>query len=243
MTFKVLSYNIRYGGDGRLSEIAGIIRAQQPDAVSLLEANSQSNAETLARDLGMDLAYGQANSEYAVAWMSCASIEGSQNHRLKVLAKTLLEVKVNWKGVVLSLFATHLIGGRTAEDAHQRALEAQAILDALRSLADQPHLLVGDFNAVHPDDPVGHPPPGEKTGYIARQPVQLVLNAGYVDCYRRLHTGAPGYTYPSRHPWLRLDYVFASRSMAALLCAGDVVMAPDAQRASDHLPVWAEFRR
>ena len=49
---KVLSYNIREGGDARLGEIAGVILGQRPDAVALLEATSRANAETLARELG-----------------------------------------------------------------------------------------------------------------------------------------------------------------------------------------------
>lgn len=239
---KVLSYNILCGGDARLSMIAEIIQAEQPDAVALLEANSQSNAETLAHDLGMHLAYGQANSEFAVAWMSYLPIKRSKNHRLRVLAKTLLEVEVIWEGTVLSLFATHLVHGRMAADAHHRASEVQAILDVLYPLGSQPHLLVGDFNAVHPGDPVGNPPLGEEKGYVARHPIHLILTAGYVDCYRKLHSDAPGYTYTSHHPWLRLDYIFSSPSMAARLCACGVAAGREVKQASDHLPVWASFK-
>jgi exodeoxyribonuclease-3 len=241
MTFRVLSYNILCGGNDRLPLIAKVVRAQRPDAVALLEANGQSGAETLARDLGMHLVYGQANSEFAVAWMSYPSIEGSRNHRLEALANTLLEVGVIWNGVLLSLFAAHLIHGRTAADAHHRAVEVQAILDVLHLLAGQPHLLVGDFNAVHPGDPIGTPPLGEKKACVARHPIHLILEAGYVDCYRKLYPDVAGYTYTSHNPWLRLDYVFASPSITAYLCASGVVTGREAKQASDHYPIWAEF--
>jgi hypothetical protein len=36
VTLKVLSYNIREGGNDRLPGIAAIIRKEQPDAVALL---------------------------------------------------------------------------------------------------------------------------------------------------------------------------------------------------------------
>lgn len=60
--FKVVCYNIREGGDGRLAEIAEVIDAQQPHAVALVEANSRSNAEWLARELHMGLCFGEANN-------------------------------------------------------------------------------------------------------------------------------------------------------------------------------------
>jgi exonuclease III len=102
--------------------------------------------------------------------------------------------------------------------------------------------LAGDFNAIHPDDPIGELPEGVMQGYIARRPIQVLLDAGYVDCYRMLNPETPGYTYSSFHPWLRLDYLFASPTLAGRLSACDVVTGAGAQHASDHLPVWAEFR-
>jgi len=50
MTFKVLSYNIRKGGEERLALIQTVIRRQQPDVVALIEANDRVNAKTLARN-------------------------------------------------------------------------------------------------------------------------------------------------------------------------------------------------
>jgi exodeoxyribonuclease-3 len=239
---RVLSYNIQDGGDDRLSAIQHVIRGQQPHLAALLEANSRANAEVLAGDARMDLVYGEANSEAAVAWMSRLPIERGENHRLAALAKTLLEIEVTWDGGPLHLFATHLTAGRKEQDGHRRAEEVRSILPVLRRVAGRPHLLVGDFNALHPDDPAGEPPPGVEQGYLARRPIQLLLEAGYVDCYRTLHPDAPGYTYLSSHPWLRLDYIFASPEIAARLHACDMVTGTEATRASDHFPVWAEFR-
>src|SRR5205823_9469782 len=179
MTCKVLSYNIQDGGGARLDMIAGTIRSQRPDAVALLEANSRANAATLAHDLGMQLVYGEANSAFAVAWLSRLPIMRSRNHRLPVLAKTLLEVAVMWEGAVVSLYATHLVHGRTEAGAERRTVEARAILDVLGPLRDTPHVLVGDFNAIPPGDAVGAPPDGMEQGYIARRPIQLLLDAGY----------------------------------------------------------------
>src|SRR5207245_7826892 len=108
---------------------------------ALQEANDRANAESLAQALGMQLVYGEANSDYAVAWLSRLPVARSENHRLPVLDKTLLEMEVNG----LRLFAAHLSAGRTKADEPHRIEETQAILDEIGSDAD---LLVGDFNAV-----------------------------------------------------------------------------------------------
>jgi exodeoxyribonuclease III len=242
MTFKVMSYNIENGGAGRLGMLADVIRQQQADAVALLEANDNGAAEALADQLGMHLAYGEANSEAAIAWLSRLPIIHSWNHRLPVLSKTLLEIAVLWGDTGISLFATHLIHGRTRASAGQRIAEAQAILGVLQAQPAAPHVVVGDFNALHPADRLGEPPSGQTRGYFARRPIQLLLAAGYADCYRRSRRATPGYTYPAAHPWMRLDYIFAAAPLADRLYDSDVDRGEQAQRASDHLPVWAAFR-
>jgi exodeoxyribonuclease-3 len=246
---KVLSYNIKEGGDARLPFIARIIHAQQPDAVALLEANSHANAEALARQLGMQIVFGKANTPFHIAWLTSLSVLRWENHRLPILSKTLLEIEIDSNGVgdsTLRLFATHL-GSR--HDKHTPAEEVPTILNVLRPLveADQPHLLVGDFNALAPGDPIGPLPEGvEKRGEAIdgapRPAIAAILEAGYIDCYRVLHPKTPGYTYPSDGPWLRLDYIFASPALAERLQGCDVVAGGETDRASDHLPIWVEFR-
>src|SRR5438874_5370074 len=157
MPLTVLSYNIREGGQDRLPRIARVIRGQRPDVVALIEATDLPAAERLARDLGLELVVGVANGRHHVVWLSRLPILRSENHRSPLLAKTLLEIEVAVGGEPISLFATHL-GSR--HDLPQPVTELPVILDVLRRRADRPQLLVGDFNALAPDDPVGSPPPG-----------------------------------------------------------------------------------
>jgi endonuclease/exonuclease/phosphatase family metal-dependent hydrolase len=214
--------------------------------VALLEANSQPAVEALGRALGMAMVYGEANCPYAVAWLSRLPIRSSTNHRLPVLAKTLLEIAVDWDHRPLRLFATHLADRRQAIT-RPREDEMRAILGVLAAAGSQPHLLVGDLNAIRPGDPVGEPPGGEaKLGDALpdapRRTIQSLLDAGYVDCYRAIRPRRPGYTYPSQAPWLRLDYLFAFPAMATGLASCDSTDGDLARRASDHLAVTAEFR-
>lgn len=244
MVLRILSYNIQEGGEGRLHDIANVIRQQCPDAVALLEAANRAHVETLAGMVDMQLVFGEGNnSEAHIAWLSRYPIARSRNHRDTRLAKTLLEIEVRAEVAGVRLFATHL-GSRW--DVPQPPDEVPVILQLLRSASGRPHALVGDFNALHPDDPVGQPPDGvQKRGEAVdgapRQAIGMLLEGGYVDCYRALHPDTPGYTYPSEHPWLRLDYVFASPALARGLRACNVVQGATAAGASDHFPVRAEF--
>ncbi|MGN6562358.1 MAG: endonuclease/exonuclease/phosphatase family protein [Thermomicrobiales bacterium] len=241
---KVLSYNILNGGEERLPAIAAIVKREQPDAVALIEANSRANAAWLADELGMTMLFGEANCPYHIAWLSRLPIQRSENYRRPILAKTLFAIEVVWEGRPLRLFATHLA---SSHEAHPPVVEMPVILDVLRAFTDQPQLLVGDFNALRPGDPTGTPPSGVvKWGDAAtaapRAAIQLLLDAGYTDCYRMLHPQQPGYTYPTDLPWMRLDYAFASPRLAARLHACEIITGEQAVHASDHFPIAVEFR-
>ncbi len=148
-----------------------------------------------------------------------------------MLEKTLLEVHVDG----MQLFATHLSAGRTKAHEPHRVAEAEAIV----AIAGDADLLVGDFNAVHPRDAVGTPPPEERLEHVSRRPIELLLEAGLVDCYRELHRDDLGWTYLASHLWARIDFVFASRHVEVERC--DVV--ENIRDASDHLPLAADVRR
>lgn len=251
MALRLLSYNILAGGEDRLPLIASLLEKQQADVVALVEANSRANAEALAQHLGMSLTYGESNGKAHVAWLSHLPVIRTENHRLPVFAKTLLEIEILWEGAPLALFAAHLKASQDREGEQRRVAEIQAILGCLHTLGDRPHVLMGDLNTVHPDDQV------DASAYMAtqrargeeprdplfpRQVIPLLLHAGYVDCYRTLHPTTSGYTSHTDYPAFRVDYIFASPSFASRLSACDVVTGPEAERASDHFPVWAEFR-
>jgi exodeoxyribonuclease-3 len=249
MALRVLSYNILVGGENRLPLIANVIQKKQPDVVALIEANSRANSELLAQQLHMNLAFGEANSEFHVAWLSKSPVISAKNHRLPVFSKTLLEIEILWEGISLPLFATHLRAGRDLEHDYYRAKEMQAILNIMRALDGRPHLLVGDLNTLYQTDqqnsvvPFDTGPEGNiQTSPDSHTVIPLLLNAGYSDCFAKLHPNSSGYTYKVPTPILRIDYIFASSNLIKRLHACDVVMGDDAEKASDHFPVWAEFR-
>ena len=252
MPLRILSYNMLAGGENRLPLIAGVIQHQHPHLVALQEARNRSNAEALAHQLDMSLTIGEAHNTNKdhVVWLSRLPVVHAQNHPLPIFAKTLLEIEVMWQGMPLALFTTHLKAGQNLESEQRRVAEMQTILQLLQAHPIQSQVLVGDLNTIHPLD---HP---NAPAYVAalkargedpaapqfpRKVIPLLLEAGYVDCYRALHPFTPEDTSYTAHKALRFDYIFASTQFAQCLSACDIISEGDAQSASDHFPIWAEF--
>jgi len=80
--------------------------------------------------------------------------------------------------------------------------------------------------------------------YAPRGSIRLLRNAGYVDSFRRMNPHEWGFTCPSAAPAGRIDFIFASPDLAERLSACQVITEAgglDAEEASDHLPVVADF--
>jgi endonuclease/exonuclease/phosphatase family metal-dependent hydrolase len=84
------------------------------------------------------------------------------------------------------------------------------------------------------------------TFYAPRGGIDLLLQRGYVDCFRTLYPNTKGYTCPSSMPAGRIDFIFASPELAPQLTLAGIIAEGEgiaAYKASDHLPVFAEFGR
>ena len=79
---------------------------------------------------------------------------------------------------------------------------------------------------------------------ISRETIQLMLDEGYVDAWRRLHPNDLGYTFPTWDPHVRLDYVFVSERYVDRIAVCEVVGTPPEliKDASDHAPILVEVR-
>jgi exodeoxyribonuclease-3 len=111
------------------------------------------------------------------------------------------------------------------------------------------HVIAGDFNTLAPGEQldVQRLPYRLKaiiwlTGRTIRwQTIQIMLDAGYVDGYRRLHPRDPGYTFPTWDPHVRLDYVFLPGAFVDRMRESRVVAGAAAASASDHHPLLADL--
>lgn len=247
MALRVMTYNILEGGGDRMPFIRDVIRGQSPDILAIQEANDRDQIEALARELEMRLVYGEANSKYNLAWLTSLPVRRGENHRLPELRKTLLELEVEWEGQPIRLYNLHLKANPEAEGL--RAEEIQAILRVTGPASAEPRLLVGDFNAIGPQDHFVSDIqfPEEDIAFAGRAyPLPRVvmpatLAAGYVDLYRTLHPNDDGYTAKTPTPVIRIDYIVASPSLATRAVSCDLVEGALPVYASDHLPVRADF--
>jgi endonuclease/exonuclease/phosphatase family metal-dependent hydrolase len=80
--------------------------------------------------------------------------------------------------------------------------------------------------------------------YAPRSSIRILLQAGYIDCFRRLNPADPGFSCPAAAPAGRIDYIFASPALATSLTACSIppgAAGVSGEQASDHLPVVADF--
>lgn len=81
--------------------------------------------------------------------------------------------------------------------------------------------------------------------YAPRKPIHMLLQSGYVDCYRQSNAHSWGFTCPAAAPAGRIDFIFAHSVVAERLeDCHEIVQGEDGiggDHASDHLALTAEF--
>lgn len=142
-------------------------------------------------------------------------------------------------------YVTHLDYSSEASRLVQlRTLRTWTIRDRNR-----PHVVMGDFNAVSEWDFAGREDALAARTYHrgnslgddkGPQVIAQMEKAGYVDLYRQL--GEPGgQTYIDDDEPIRIDYIFASQSLAPCARRVEIVQEPRGEEASDHRPMAAEL--
>lgn len=120
-----------------------------------------------------------------------------------------------------------------------------AFLEYMKRLEEEkPVIFCGDLNVAHTPDDLANPKPNEgKKGFTEeeREGIEAVAKAGFVDTFRKFHTGNGHYTWWShfsnareRNVGWRIDYIFVSKKLAPLVKEAEI--HPDIY-GSDHCPV------
>jgi exodeoxyribonuclease III len=249
---RVMSYNILDGGvdaDGtsRLELIVDVIRELDPDLVALQEANElelrgQKRRFELERATGMRSLLGLSPSGYHGVFLIKPQFGvATWNSGSPGTNRILIEVKVITPGG---------LGIRVA-GVHLDPFSADArLLGAFHATAAPPAIVMGDFNTCRSDDPglenlwprldarlrAGATNLGTDVDDRALRAMEA---AGFVDLYRRVNPGEVGATFPAAG--VRLDYIFATADLVEHLADCQVYGAPPADRASDHIPLFADI--
>ena len=245
MSFRLLSYNIRHGGRGREEQLAAVITACQPDLVVFQEATNSSVVDRVAELCGM--AQCGAQPKTSLGFMSRVRVREHTWHRPRLSRHAFLEIHPATTD--FPVFGVHLSAVHAAWTERRRVLELGNLLRTIRAHDRGFHLLAGDFNTLAPGDVLDFRKLPARLralvwlsgGRIRWRTIQIVLNAGYVDAFRKLHPDDPGLSFPVWDPHVRLDYVFGSAGHAARLLTCHVVRHPAAREASDHFPLLAEI--
>lgn len=245
-TLRVLTWNIRYGGEGRETDLAGTIRATEADVVLLQEATRPAVVEAVARQTGM--AQWGTSHRQSLGFLAREPVERFEWRQPRVSRHAFLEVVPSGGGV--QLFGVHLSAVHSAWTESRRVREVRALIDTVAARAPGFHLLAGDFNTLAPGELLDvrqlpfrlRPFVWMSGGHIRWRTIQQVLDAGYVDAFRARSPGEPGFTFPTWQPHLRLDYVFTPAAYAARITECAVIRTESATRGSDHLPILSELQ-
>ena len=248
MTLRLLSYNIRYGGRGRVRPLAQMIRDANPDVVLLQEATDPRVIEELSRETAM--AHWGSRPEHSMGFLSRIPVAHHAWHQPGNARHPFLELVL--EGVDCRIFGLHLVAWFSKWTERKRARELRALLDGIREHQHGFHLIAGDFNALAPGEllEVRKMPRWIRAMIwlsgreMSRETIQLMLDEGYVDAWRRLHPNDPGFTFPTWDPHVRLDYVFTPARDAERVVVCEIIRTPESvvKEASDHSPLLVEVR-
>ena len=245
---RLVSYNIKFGGRGRVSALADVIRAAEPEVVLLQEATDPRVIEELARETR--LPHWGSQMDYSMGFLTRVPVRHHQWHHPVNARHAFLELVL--EGVDCRIFGLHLVAWFSKWTERKRAREIRALLEGIREHQHGFHLIAGDFNALAPGEllEVRRMPRWIRAMVwlsgrdISRETIQLMLDEGYVDAWRSLHPNGPGYTFPTWDPHVRLDYVFLPERYADRIAVCEVFMTPPEviRAASDHAPILVEVR-
>jgi exodeoxyribonuclease-3 len=244
VTLRVVSYNIRFGGGRRLPLIGRVLADLDPDVVILQEATNRFAVERLAELAG--LRHVAANPGVSVAALARTAPSAEQWHAPPGI-QAFLEIEP--AGSALRLIGLHFPSGLSGRGEDARLRHTDAVLATVGKPADQRTLLVGDLNSIAPGEtPIVSDLPFwlrlllRFDGPIRSDVIPRLTGAGWADAFRSLHPDDPGFSFPTRAPHVRFDYVLAPASVLPQVtrCApasGEGL----ARRASDHFPLVAEI--
>jgi exodeoxyribonuclease III len=243
---RLLSYNIKFGGRGREEQIAAVIRAANPDVVLLQEATDRLVVRRLSELTGLPSWDSRVN--YSTGFLTRLDVELYQWHLPQRSRHAFLELAIRQPR--LRFFGLHLSAWFSNWNERQRHFEISALLTSIKEHQEGLHFIAGDFNAVAPGEVLRteRMPPWIRAMVwlsgrdIARHTIQHMLDQQYVDAWAERHGNAPGYTFPTWDPHVRLDYVFTPARYRSAIQGCEVFAGPaEANAASDHFPLIVEL--
>ena len=224
---RVASYNVRkcVGLDRRTlpERVLGVISRVEANVVAIQEVDARLGQKTtsIPRELinehtdmePVDL----AQSEFSLGWHGNAILVRKGT---KIIATDQLNLPgFEARGAALVEIehqghAMRIVATHLGLLRHNRRQQAQSIVDQLEDREAMPTLVLGDLN-------------------------EWSRTRGLEALYEKFDVHAPGRSFHSARPVAALDRIAASSELK--LTDAGVDQRGDALKASDHLPIWADF--
>jgi exodeoxyribonuclease III len=244
--FRIMTYNILFGGVGRERLIRDVVGAIHPDIAVFTEATAADSFEAIADAVGPHRAgrEGRTGREYPVI-VSRWPIVDWQLHGPPWAPRKWVEATVRpFGGTPVTVHGIHLVPQPLWPMEIWRRQEVHFLLNRLQRTARARQIIAGDFNALAAGDTQSREGAPWwiraqwllQGGGTPRWALKMLSDAGYIDCYRACHPREGGYTVPSWSPGARIDYVFASADLSASLRASDVLQPARPEGASRTAP-------
>jgi endonuclease/exonuclease/phosphatase family metal-dependent hydrolase len=248
VTFRLLSYNVRFGGTGREAQLAAAVRLADPDLVVLQEATEPRVVERLAAETGLKTWAAQPG--HSLAYLSRVPVASHEWHRPRGSKRHFIEIEP--EGMGLRVYGVHLSAVHSFFTERRRMRELRSMLAWVETRKVDFRVFAGDFNTLAPGELLDsrrlpmrlRPMVWLSGGSVRYQTIQIMLANGYLDGFRRLHPDPEerGYTFPTWDPHVRLDFVFLpERFESRLLDCRVLTDEPLLKEASDHLPLLAQL--
>ena len=257
MTVRFLTWNVKTGGSGgRLDAMVTLLRRERPDILALQELRGfpGRRMREVAGALGMTpfLAPSVFGQPVAVLVRPPLRIVGWSAVRWR-LHHAAAAVRVPTTAGQLTVVSTHL----NPFSPYRRLREAR-FLAARHRPAKGPVLLAGDLNALDPGTDHTARLAALSAPYARRhraadgtadtRAIAAFQDAGFVDLWPVTGEGS-GLTVPTTegggHEFaatgMRLDYLMASRPVAARAAHARVLRGAEAEYASDHYPLLVDL--
>lgn len=250
---RIVTYNIDSGGTDRVELIYRVLKYIDADVIALTEADDPQVVATLACRLSLHHVWERGSGDRHIATLSRFPILEHHIYNTRPLTQAALETKIaigNESDQTLTLYNIHFLPYLLLPFEIRRWQAVGRLLHIIRARPRGPHLIAGDLNAIGARDRVlqrNNPPRMKRVMalqlfIIFRLAIPRLLRAGYIDCFRELHPHADGFSWMPGNRTTRYDYILADASMARALRSCRIVDdCDDAQHASDHLPLLAEF--
>lgn len=247
---RVVTYNVESAPPQRLGVLTDVLACLKADILTLNETDHAEVVADLAARLTMYHVWERGSGDRHIATLSRFPIVDSAIYNQPPLTQAVLRTRHATPWGELVIYNCHFLPYLLLPYELHRWRAVEALLELIAGQPPGPHLIMGDINAIGSGDRVlqrRNPARMRRImwlqlGLIFRLAVPRLVRAGYVDCFRRRHPAADGFTWRPGNLTTRYDYILADPVMGTRLRACRVVdEAPGVALASDHLPLLAEF--